>query len=253
MDNLAISLHKKLFASGCLCYYKNMRKQEPITLERKLRNFLKYVDTSLPKEVCWEWRSKNTLHGYGSLEVGACYRKDRFRQRAHRFSYEYFFKTTIPEGLFVLHKCDNKLCCNPHHLYLGDHAQNMVDAKERSRFGTHEEIGDRNRKGLLTRKEKYGQIQNNFGEFMSPGEDPAIRKGRVIPFEERSEKIKAKIPRGGNHYKSHLNDQDILDIVELRKSGLTLSEISEIYKINVPGIHKICRGKRWSHVQREII
>jgi hypothetical protein len=78
-----------------------------------------------------------------------------------------------------------------------------------------------------------------------------FKKGRNV--RGHGEVVKVAVPRGGNHYKSHLNDQDILDIIELRKSGLTLSEISAIYKINVPGVHKICQGKRWAHVQREVI
>lgn len=41
---------------------------------------------------------------------------------------------SIPDGMWVLHKCDNGLCVNPEHLYFGDRYQNAKDAKERNRF-----------------------------------------------------------------------------------------------------------------------
>ena len=43
------------------------------------------------------------------------------------------YKGDIPEGLHVLHRCDNALCVNPDHLYLGDHAKNMKDMMDRRR------------------------------------------------------------------------------------------------------------------------
>lgn len=52
---------------------------------------------------------------------------------AHRIAYE-LINGKIPEGMLIRHRCDNKLCCNPRHLEIGTHNDNMADAVERSRM-----------------------------------------------------------------------------------------------------------------------
>lgn len=76
---------------------------------------------------CWEWTGHRSSVGYGCLKVFGSM-KD-----AHRFAYE-LYKGPIPDGLHVLHSCDNKLCVNPSHLSLGTHADNMRQAAERGRM-----------------------------------------------------------------------------------------------------------------------
>jgi hypothetical protein len=76
---------------------------------------------------CWLWIGGKDKDGYGKFKwVNG---KD---ERAHRFSW-LFFRGPIPESLFVLHKCDNTSCVNPDHLFLGTHAMNMGDKKEKGR------------------------------------------------------------------------------------------------------------------------
>lgn len=78
---------------------------------------------------CHEWRS--TLHrdGYGKFWF------DGGQAQAHRVSY-LLHVGEIPNGEWVLHKCDNRKCVNPEHLYLGDAKQNSRDRTDRLRYAT---------------------------------------------------------------------------------------------------------------------
>jgi len=59
--------------------------------------------------------------------------------RGHRVSWE-IHNGPIPEGMSVLHKCDNTICTNPEHLYLGTQTQNMQDAWDRGRRKSPREV-----------------------------------------------------------------------------------------------------------------
>ena len=77
-----------------------------------------------PNTGCWIWIAALNNRGYGIIGRGA--RQDG-PEPAHRISWELAYGP-IPEGLHVLHKCDNPPCVNPHHLFLGTHGDNMRDS-----------------------------------------------------------------------------------------------------------------------------
>lgn len=79
---------------------------------------------------CWEWTGGMRPNGYGVVVLGIKYLPASIR--AHRFSWM-AFNGEIPDGLFVLHKCDNRKCINPNHLFLGTHKDNAEDRERKGR------------------------------------------------------------------------------------------------------------------------
>jgi len=100
---------------------------------------------------CWLWIAKarlsktKTFPGYGSI-IG--FRNGKKQPLyAHRVAWE-LTNGSIPGGLFVLHRCDVSLCCNPAHLFLGTQTDNMHDAYQKGRL-TGRPVSESNIDGVL--------------------------------------------------------------------------------------------------------
>ena len=80
-----------------------------------------------PKTGCWEWHGSIYLNGYGQFSfLGR-------PMRAHRVSY-LLFKDEIPPNMDVCHTCDNRICVNPDHLFIGSRSDNMQDCSKKGRL-----------------------------------------------------------------------------------------------------------------------
>src|ERR1700735_3304950 len=76
---------------------------------RDLERFLSKIVRGPSNEDCWEWTGTPDHGGYGHFGIGG------WPYVAHRLSYE-LAKGAIPQGRQVHHKCENRICVNPHHL-----------------------------------------------------------------------------------------------------------------------------------------
>jgi hypothetical protein len=96
-------------------------------------------------ETCWVWRGAVDFDGYGMIQASV---PSTRTLRAQRVSWE-LNVGPIPEGLVILHLCDNKRCVNPAHLRPGTSGENTRDAADKGRMAD----GVRNAAAKLTRRQ----------------------------------------------------------------------------------------------------
>ena len=98
----------------------------PQLTQARVSKFLSLVDRSGGPDACWPWTASKRRKGYGRIRIGG----PAFV--ASRVAYLIGFDVD-PGSLLVLHRCDNPPCCNPAHLFLGTHQENMTDSVTKGR------------------------------------------------------------------------------------------------------------------------
>lgn len=95
--------------------------------DKAIKRFWDKVKIGAPEE-CWEFQGGKV----GSKGVYGGFSFQGTTIRAHRYSYM-ISKGKIPEEMLVCHTCDNPICVNPNHLWLGDHLSNNRDRHAKGR------------------------------------------------------------------------------------------------------------------------
>lgn len=163
---------------------------------------------------CWIWIGGSiTEFGYGGFSVA-----HKKYMSAHRFSWQLHYGA-IPNGLFVLHRCDNPSCANPEHLWLGTQADNMADKMAKGRF----------RNGAYTHPEQYRRGKNHHN---------SLRPERLA--------------RGESHANAKLSKAQVLEIRQRydsapKKWGL-LPKLAAEYGVHLSNIFLIVKRKNWKHI-----
>jgi hypothetical protein len=140
---------------------------------------------------CWEWQGCKNNTGYGSITIS------QKVYSAHRIVYALTYPYTIdfraPKNKslkqFILHKCDNRLCCNPNHMELGNYNDNNKDA---------------------------------------------ANKGR------------SNAPKGANHAKAKLTQEQAEQVRLIHKTGLTYVAIGKMFNIHANNISRIVKMRGYT-------
>jgi hypothetical protein len=177
---------KKADARGvCNTHYMQLRRAKlvpigtraPATVEER---FWRYVDQSSGE--CWLWTGAKQWAGYCLIGAGGA---GAPMWLAHRLSYT-IHHGPIPEGLMVLHGCDNPSCVNPAHLTAGTHAENIKQAYDRGLLVSPFKKGAAHHAAVLTEENvreirssplKSAQLARAFG--CSTSTISALRRGET--------------------------------------------------------------------------
>lgn len=198
-------------------------------------NLLEYVKNRVLIDditLCWNWVKAGNKR--------PIFTKNNKQYLVYRELFKYLNNIEIKRTDFIIHKCDNGMCCNPDHLFLGNHKINMADMAKKGRsFGATNPLAHSIAvaKGLKVRKEN--PQCNARGIFHGTKTKPeSVKRGKEHWTNLHPEYIK----RGSKVHNAKFTDEQIKII---RLDNRTLKEISKDYDCNLSTISNIKNNKNY--------
>jgi predicted XRE-type DNA-binding protein len=142
-----------------------------MTRVNKRTDVFQHIDMSGGADACWPWQQAPGATSY-DMKTGAKSIKSKPRpyftvqgrkHMATRLVYELVNGVEITPDQFILHQCDNSMCCNPKHMRLGTHDENMKEMVERDRHGLPHDTVKRIRVALMQKKLTQQEIADLTG------------------------------------------------------------------------------------------
>ena len=165
-----------------------------------------------PNTGCRLWLMGVFPDGYGFMWANGGTR------RVNRLAWE-LVHGPIPPGLLVCHKCDQPLCIESTHLFLGTVAENNADCVAKGREATGDRNGSRRHPECLARGDRNWT--------------------RMYP---------ERVKRGEAHGRARLSEEQVKEIRSRCDAGESKTALAHVYGVSLPLIQKIHRRKLWRHV-----
>lgn len=166
---------------------------------------------------CWEWCGPVGIGGYGK-SVAPIPWPPKQTLSTHRIAWELTYGP-IPGGLCVCHKCDNRICGNPAHLFLGTTQDNTAD--------------------------KVAKNRQAKGVQSGPRLHPDSRPRGDAHFRRKFPKL---VPRGEQCGTSKLTEESVLEIRKLHSNNYSLKGLARQFNVSDFCIRSVVTRKTWAHI-----
>lgn len=190
---------------------QGIKKLPDVITEKQEARFHRKVDRSGGPDACWPWLGWHQ-GGYGTVKI------NKVAYRAHRVAFRLGNKTQ-PTDLCVCHRCDNPICCNPAHLFVGMITENISDMVRKNRHGhgaSHSSV---------TRIECRPRGADHYW----------VRHPEVVK-------------RGEDHAMHVLTEEQVTEIRRLYAAGVSRKQLRLMFSVSKGNIAFIVTRGTWKHL-----
>ncbi len=198
---------------------------------------------------CWLWNGAKDRHGYGKFLTNS--------PLAHRIAY-LLVKGEIPNGLELLHGCDNPPCINPDHLSPGTHKENLAEAGKKGRMGPKTRKLSQSDVDRIRQRYLAGDLAPRIaadyrihsrhvtrlvrGDRWSRGYQPPKDFDRIA--------LSRQPHFGENHPHHRFTEGQVREMrAKYRAGNSSLVLIAQEFNTDPTSVRRIVKGTAWSHLK----